>query len=254
LVDYLGKVDAAIEIAHVALHNLEVVCLAQASPSAHLDALARSAGIYVHANALGSARKTLVESNIVLVHGCVEQFTADLTSESKEVLGWKLGREASPEGAEKCRDDEASLTAIVRQLRKRATWVDDEKATTALSMLDYYRLVRNAVAHAPAESRLALRHRANEDLCRMHFGWVPSAADDLQLGDFFAQTTAAKYVANWLNVVAGPADQDLRRLVSQLISERLSAHRPMQHACGVLHTRYGIDVAKLKEVASKSAV
>lgn len=205
----LGEIDACAECQEIAVRDFLAVCRGASDQSAEIQRRSRVHGIRVDSVDLAQFARRNTELQLVAVSYALEAFLNDLISDHPR-LGSRNGRG----------DGETLLDFVLGQ----PPWSESKgalKKSLEYRIREYYRLVRNRIAHpgGPATvgsckllSELQADCKANEPYQRLS---APNDSGSLEFDDYLQFTRASKRLALELCQVAPLTDDDLREWLEQ---------------------------------------
>jgi len=235
----LGEIDACAECQEIAVRDFLAVCRSSDDPNATIQERSKIHRIRVDSVDLDRFARRNTELQLVAVSYAFEAFLNDFIDEHPR-LGSREGRA----------DKETVLDFVLRRLRSSES---PQKLDQAIEyrIHEYYRLVRNRVAHPIRVSKddplpkLQADCKANAEYQRLH---APNDLGHLQFDDYLLFTRASKSLAAGVCQVAPLCDEDLMRWVRQHSPKKGSANRRANAMAASLRIQFGISPERAESI------
>lgn len=228
--------------------NIAVNSTAQMVDPDPWSALAGNFGIVVNGLKSEQVLQSTARLNIVSLYSGFDLFVANIRSQYFELhqKEWKKYEGDGP------------FNEIQRNLPVRKSRLDDEPNAARISVVDYYRLVRNAVAHPSVEHIDAVKNyyaKNHENLTRARalYGMksAPNGYDDLSFHDvkLFAQVTLD--LCKVIDLEFDPGDESLARQIPPKIKSRPKLEARIRNAAvGCIRTKFGVSNERAERIFS----
>lgn len=260
---------------------------ASTSPERHIEELARKKGYHLSYEQTPDLRKPLGSFGIVFQHQVLEGFLQDLESFIHKLPSYQ---EVDPKSADPQPKGEDMLRRVIRKLwlannqqRMPDSYKDESDEAKAqreencrsmagsieLSLLEYYRLVRNAAVHADIDqiastyyrdhfadtsNQRVKQHNTNStvtlDRIERLYKAKPSRADQISINDMILHSRVIQKISQVLLTAARPDIRtDVLPTLRKSFSKYQNAQRRQRAIANALRTDYLLDAADALEYA-----
>lgn len=241
----LGELDALCECLEIATRDLVERASASSDPNAFIEERSRHHGVRVNRVDIPGLQAHALRMHITTVHQSLEEFLNGLCAEHPQGEQWDIKKRKG-----------ALLTRIADAL--------NFKETLSFDLCQYYRVIRNAVAHPAARKELgsadksdALRQRVGQH-ATLKALVAPNAYDKVTFDDFVLFSRAAKLLAMELCLAARPSDAELNEEAVANTSKQEGRLRknPVRLAnarSGYLRTKYSLSKSEADTIIGAGA-
>ena len=194
----LGDYDTLAEYTMCALLDFEKYCDTSMTFSEYVTLKAKEHQINLRGGVtLGNYKVALIKSFIVNSHAILSDFIKHYRDDIRDLFtrDFKLADD----------DKVSELTRLLRALS--SIDINPQFPSWLLPVMDYYRMVRNSVAHNERDKEACEKayEKVDKDAIDADYwvfkGKVPNPADSITMDDFYFYSACIKHVANYLVMV-----------------------------------------------------
>lgn len=249
----LGQINVAVEIAELAMRSFESQARVAPSADVFIKQMSSTHGIRVDSLDLPAAALHMHHFYIVSVHQQFETFLKGFKKEHPLTTWVNL-------------DDNSLLKNVLSSFAPRQyNEMLEAIGRLELDIADYYRNVRNAVAHGDdknsAQSTLRLRTRVQDPMSVYVRLPAPNRFAQTNFDDFILFTRAVKHIALALCTVARPTDPQIVEMILRvdltgssgidlsILRKRKRRPEALRNALGtLLRIKYGLDRSEAQPI------
>ena len=246
----LGQIDACVECLEIAIREFLWQCSVSENLQVAIQGLSRKHGIRVDAVDVARFRCQSVGLQLIGVTQAFETFLDSYLREHPR-LGSRNGRE----------DSETLLNFVIRRLVSTSK-TQELKQALDYRLYDYYRLLRNELAHSGVEpediGRSALRSKALNSLrveCSGSEEYkalkAPNAASDVSFDDYVLFSRVAKRLARALGDLGQLRDEEILHWLRRNQTRQGTTTRRRNAMITLLRITFGMTAGEAGPFADK---
>ncbi|WP_434347657.1 hypothetical protein ACN6A1_06260 [Myxococcus virescens] len=238
----LGELDALCECLEIAIRDLVESANGSSDPNEFMGERSRHHGVRVNRVDIPGLQAHAARTHIMTVYQSLEDFLDDLRSEHPLGDQWDMNGK--------------------RDLLTKTAGALGFNPTLPFDICQYYRLIRNAVAHPSARDGLrgstakvsALQHRVAQ-APNLNTLDAPNPFDNVTFDDFVLFSRATKLLAMELCAAGRPSDAELRAEAVTSTSKqegqlRKNPTRLANARSGYLQTRYSLSKSEADRIVA----